>query len=282
MVPSPIAMSGDAIVQILAADNVPCMSQVLDNSRPYSLSLPMMPGNPLTRRLVFCDSMICAGYSAAQKLMDGVWQNGTYAEYARSLPLVNKIWYKTQDLCLLSVCPVWFGGFSEVDVKPGVVVIIAPATGRYSGAAVAVVIAIGATILAAGWNTTALRNLERTHALTGQLRTIKLIDYIATNAELFCTAAGKADGADGSLLLQAGVGRLRPFGRCVIMGGLVGIIELPYLEIMFKSMRACARLILMVESGLLALGKKAGVYRTEEYECVDIDKALAAAGELTG
>ncbi|KAL2797232.1 isopropanol dehydrogenase [Aspergillus keveii] len=341
-VPRPVASTGDAIVSILAADIVPYMSEVLTNKLPYPLALPMTPGNTAIGRihevgpdavsltpgqLVFCDITIRArddpsvsilygihggGYPAAQKLMDGVWRNATYAEYAR-FPLENvyplnenilmgRLGYTINDLCLMPVCLVPFGGLSEVDVKPGEVVIIAPATGRYGGAAVAIALAMGATVIAAGRNAAALENLQRIHA-TGRLRTVQLTEDTAANTESFRAAAGKPDGADvyldlsppavqGTSLLASGIRALRPFGRCVVMGGHSGNIEFPYLEIMFKSIRIQGRfmydrkhvlqMIQMVESGLLPLGEKSGVTHTEEFGLDGIQDALEAAARLSG
>ncbi|KAJ0417257.1 isopropanol dehydrogenase [Aspergillus carlsbadensis] len=341
-VPRPTASTGDAIVRILAADIVPYMSDVLTNKRPYPLSLPMTPGNTAIGRihevgpdsvsltpgqLVFCDITIRArddpsvsilygihggGYPAAQKLMDGVWRNATYAEYAR-FPLENlyplnervlldRLGYTINDLCLMPVCLVPFGGLSEVDVKPGEIVIIAPATGRYGGAAVAIALAMGATVIAGGRNATALENLQRIHG-TGRLRTVQLTDDAGANTDAFRAAAGNPAGADvyldlsppavqGSSLLASGIRALRAFGRCVVMGGHSGNIEFPYLEVMFKSIRIQGRfmydrkhvlqMIQMLESGLLTLGERSGVTRTEEFGLEGIEDALVAAGRLSG
>jgi threonine dehydrogenase-like Zn-dependent dehydrogenase len=279
-------------------------------------------------QLVFCDITIRArddpnvsilfgihggGYPAAQKLMDGEWRDATYAEYAR-FPLenlypldedvlFNKLGYTVSDLCLMPVCLVPFGGLSEVNVKPGEVVIVAPATGRYGGAAVAVALAMGAKVVAAGRNRDALDALETIHASTGRLRIVALTDDVSSNAEAFKTAAGKPDGADvyidfsppaikDSSLLVAATKALRPFGRLVVMGGHSGEINIPYLDIMFKSLRIQGRfmysrqhvlqLIQMTESGLLKFGSKLGIKETREFELESIDEALQAAGRLSG
>lgn len=341
-VPRPISSTGDAIVRILAADIVPYMGDVISNKRPYPLSVPMTPGNTAIGRihevgpdavdltpgqLVFCDITIRArdnpavsilygvhggGYPAAQKLMDGVWRNATYAEYAR-FPLENlyrldealllgPLGYSINDLCLLPVCLVPFGGLSEVGLKPGEVVIVAPATGRYGGAAVNIALAMGATVIAGGRNQTMLEKLKSIH-LTNRLRTVRITGDAAADTELFRTATGKPDGADvyldlsppavqGSSLLASGIRSLRAFGRCVIMGGNSGNIDFPYLEIMFKSIRIQGRfmydrqhvqqMIQMVESGLLPLGSKSGVSQTKVFGLEDIQQALESAGKLSG
>ncbi|KAL2850397.1 isopropanol dehydrogenase [Aspergillus pseudodeflectus] len=340
-VPLPSASTGDAIVRILASDIVPYMGEVISNKRPYPLSLPMTPGNTAIGRvhevgpdavdltpgqLVFCDITIRArdnpavsilygvhggGYPAAQKLMDGVWRNATYAEYARfplenlyrlnEASLLGPLRYSINDLCLLPACLVPFGGLSEVGLKPGEVVIVAPATGRYGGAAVNIALAMGATVIAGGRNITALEKLKSIHA-TNRLRTVQITGDATADTELFRAAARK-DGADvyldlsppavqGLSLLASGIRSLRAFGRCVVMGGNSGNIDFPYLEIMFKSIRIQGRfmydrqhvlqLIQMVESGLLPLGKESGVSQTEVFGLEQIEEALQAAGKLSG
>jgi threonine dehydrogenase-like Zn-dependent dehydrogenase len=333
---------GDAIVRILAADIVPYMKDVITNKRPYPMIVPMTPGNTAIARvhevspdsvalkpgqLVFCDITIRARdnpsvstlygihggeTSAAQKLMDRVWRNATYAEYTR-FPLENlyplnedrliaKLGYSINDLCLLPVCLVPFGGLCEVDVQPGEVVIIGPATGRYGGAAVNVALAMGAVVIATGRNRAALENLEKIHGTT-RLKTVQLTGHGGTDTESLRAAIDKPDGADvyldmsppaaqGSSLMASGIRALRAFGRCIIMGGNAGNVDFPYLEIMFKSIRIqgrfmydrqhVQRLIQMVESGLLSLGMKAGVTRTEEFGLEQADGALEAASKLSG
>ncbi|KIM99985.1 hypothetical protein OIDMADRAFT_126171 [Oidiodendron maius Zn] len=307
------------------------------------LILPMTPGNAAIGRvfetgpdavklspgqLVFCDITVRGrdnpdvallygihgdGSPAAQKLLDGEWRNSTYAEYTK-FPLenlyplnedvlINKMGYTFSDLCLMSVCLVPFGGLSDVDVKPGEVVIVAPATGRYGGAAVATALAMGAIVVAAGRNKCALDALSKTHASTGRLRTVTVTSDVSDNTAAFKNAANRPGGADvyidfsppaidDSVLLTSAMGALRHFGRCVIMGGRNGNIDVPYLPIMLKSLRLQGRfmysrqhvlqLIQMLESGLLQVGEGIGVKHTESYGLESIGEALQDAGKWSG
>ncbi|PYH88313.1 putative isopropanol dehydrogenase [Aspergillus ellipticus CBS 707.79] len=341
--PRPVANTGEAVVRILASEVVPYMSEILDGTRHYSLSFPMTPGNSAIGRvfevgpdavelvpgqLVLCDITIRArdnpsvsillgthggGYLAAQKLMDGPWRNGTYAEFT-CLPLENlfplnkdllmqRLGYTLPNLCSMSVFLVGLGGLTEVGVKPGEVVIIAPATGRYGGAAVAVALALGATVIAAGRNERTLSSIETTYASTGRLKTVVLKGDASRNTEAFRTAVGNPHGADvfmdfsppavedGTLLTSA-IDLLRPFGRCAIMGGRLGNITVPYLPVMLKSIRIQGRfmygrseilqMIRMVESGVLQLGETIGIKEAKEYGLESIQEALEAAGKSTG
>ena len=343
VVPRPTAKAGEAIVRVLAADIVPYISEVLDGSRPYPLSLPMTPGNTAIGRveeigpdavslapgqLVFCDVTIRGrddpsvtilfgihggGYPAAQKLMEGEWRNATYAEYAK-FPLENLyamnedlmmrvMGYSLADLCLLPVCLVPFGGLSEVGIKPGEVVIVAPATGRYGGAAVTIALAMGANVIAAGRNRTALDKLVTTYASTERLQTVILTGDTTTDTEALKKAVPSSKGADayidfsppaaaGRSFITTALRALRPFGSCVLMGGIPGDISVPYSEVMFKSLRLQGRfmydrahiiqIIKMVEAGILKLGKGMGVTETQRFGLDSIDEALKAAGMLTG
>jgi NADPH:quinone reductase-like Zn-dependent oxidoreductase len=50
-VPRPVALTSNAIVRILAADIVPYIGDVISNKRPYSLIVPMTPGNTAIARI---------------------------------------------------------------------------------------------------------------------------------------------------------------------------------------------------------------------------------------
>src|SRR6266536_561953 len=211
-IPSPSPTS--VIVRIPTVNVPPYMNEILNGTRPYPLSLPLVPGGTALARisqigsdttsltvgqLVFCDVTIRArddpstsflfgihgGFSpSTKKLMDGEWRNATWAEYAK-FPLENLypideelviqgMGYSIPELTSLSICAVPFGGLSEIDVKPGQTVIVAPATGSYGGAAVTVAMAMGARVLAAGRNVTKLSGLEVLYGKTGRFRTAAL------------------------------------------------------------------------------------------------------------
>lgn len=187
-------------------------------------------------------------------------------------------------------------------MKLGEVVIMAPATGCFGGGAVGAALAMGATVIAAGRNRAALDKLECIHG-TQRLITVQITGDEATDTQSFKTAVGQPEGAhvyldlspptiqDSSLLL-AGIRALGSFGRCVLMGGHLGSVQVPYGEIMFKGIRIQGRfmydrphvfrLIQMVRSGLLLLGGKGGVTHIEEFGLDEIEGALDAAGRLSG
>ncbi|KAL7928546.1 putative isopropanol dehydrogenase [Trichoderma chlorosporum] len=340
-IPRPRAKAGEAVVRILGAGIVDYMSEILDGSRPYPLSLPMIPGSTAIGRidevggdavelnsgdLVFCDITIRArdnpnisilfgvhggGSEASRKLMDGEWRDSCFAEYAK-FPLENvyrlnenllmrKMGYNISDLSVFPCCLVPFGGLSDIDVLPGETVIVAPATGRYGGAAVTVALAMGATVIAAGRNEKALNQLATIYAGSKRLRTVTMSGNEETDVAALKLAAGNPAGADacidlsppaaGSSVLATSIAALRPFGRCAIMGGSSANINISYLQIMFNSIRLqgrfmytrehIIRLIQMVESGLLPVGAAAGM-KAEKYGMDSIYEALSAAKAHTG
>ena len=99
------------------------------------------------------------------KLMQGEWRNSVYAEYAK-VPLENcrilnekrllggvdagGLGYRLEQLSIISRLLVPYGGFSDINLRPGETVIIAPATGSFGGAAVSVALAMGAKVIAMG------------------------------------------------------------------------------------------------------------------------------------
>lgn len=341
IVPRPKAEAGQVVVRVLGVALVPYMQEVLNGTLQYPLSLPMTPGLTAIGRveqvgpdavslcpgqLVFCDvtargrddpsvTMMIGfhggGYPAAQKLMDGEWRNATFAEFAK-LPLENVFalneelltkskGYSIAELCWLSGLLVPYGGFREIGVIPGDVVIVAPATGTFGGAAVTVALAMGAKVIAAGRNKAALDALVTVFAATGRIKTVTLSGDAAKDTEELKSAAGNQNGADayidfspaaaaGSSHIVAALSALRSFGKCALMGGILGNISIPYGLVMFKSLRLQGRfmydrshitqLIQMVEADNLKLGTAVGMKNHGPFGLDKIDEALRTAADL--
>ncbi|KAE9370729.1 putative isopropanol dehydrogenase [Stipitochalara longipes BDJ] len=295
-------------------------------------------------QLVFCDLTVRARDDpnlailmgihggAAPKLMDGEWRDGSYAEYAK-FPIENifplneeillgKFGYSIEDLCALpSEHPfherldfhikskqgvlVPFGGLAEIDVRSGDTIIVAPATGKFGGSAVTTALAMGASVVACGRNTSTLESMSNIFFSTGRLSTVTLTGDIATDTKAIISASGNdGKGADAyidfsppeaskSNHIQAALAALRPKGRAVFMGGIVGTVEINYQMVMMKSLRVqgkfmyeremIVRLLGMVEKGNLKLGEKgAGVKTVGRYGLDGIRDALLEAKDTTG
>ena len=227
------------------------------------------------------DSVILMGLhgGAAPKLMEGEWRDGSFAEYAK-FPLENvyaldedvvcgKLGYSIEDLCsipgkglpnsrhlrmfgLMNVFVgflVPFGGLSEIDVKPGDTVIVAPGTGKFGGGAVTTALAMGARVVACGRNGTILEAMKKLFAHTGRLETVIMTGDVEKDTKAIVEASGNGTkGADayidfspaaaaGSTHIEAALGALKMRGRAVFMGGIFGNVEISYGAIVMKSLR---------------------------------------------
>jgi D-arabinose 1-dehydrogenase-like Zn-dependent alcohol dehydrogenase len=112
----------------------------------------------------------------SRKLMENSWRHGTYAEYVQA-PLENcyalneklllgspddgGLGYSMGDLPYISKQLVAYGGLRGIDLKAGETIIVAPATGGFSSAAVEVASAMGARVVAVGRNMDKLKNVAK-------------------------------------------------------------------------------------------------------------------------
>ncbi|KND91972.1 hypothetical protein TOPH_03280 [Tolypocladium ophioglossoides CBS 100239] len=252
--------------------------------------------------------MYMGATAESQALMKGEWRNGSWAELvkvpAENIHILNEqvltkgLGYDIEDLGYISTLAVAYGGLSDVGVRPGETVLVAPATGNFGSAAVFVALAMGAAkVIAMG------RSQEKLKAVLegagDRVVTVPLSGNVEDDA-----AALQAHGPidvyfdisppfAGSLPhIKAGIIALRPKGRMSIMGGARGDVGLPYLMIVFKgltlqgtfmySRQQADELIKLVETGLLRMGKRAGMrtagkFRLDKWEEA-IEHAYNAAG----
>lgn len=245
---------------------------------------------------------------ASRALMRGEWRDSTYAQYAK-WPLENLhpldeqrllgrsasggLGYTAEDLTYISTLAVPFGGLSDIELKPGETVIIAPATGSFGGAAVRMAVAMGARVIAMGRNKDALQRIaagnERTEVvpITGDVQAdLKALQGFGTIDAYFDISPPQAS---KSTHLKSCILALRPGGRVALMGGQSEDVPMPVSAIMYKSIKIHGKfmyerddmrvLIKMVEVGVLKLtgdsgGKVIGTFKLEEWE-----RAFAAAAE---
>jgi threonine dehydrogenase-like Zn-dependent dehydrogenase len=236
------------------------------------------------------------GHTPGSKhLMAGEWRDATYAEYCK-LPLENcfplnedlllgKCGYKVEELADIARLAIPFGGLSDINVKPGETVIVAPATGGFGMGAVKVALAMGARVIAMGRNTSILSSLSETHerietvAITGDMsadyEALKKFGVIDAFFDISPPAAAESTHFKSAML------SLRHGGRVSLMGGLGGDLKIPHSVVMHRDL--CLRgkwmysaqnvrdLVKMIETGLLRLGEGSGTkivgrYRLEEWE----------------
>ncbi|KAM0354960.1 hypothetical protein ACHAPU_000801 [Fusarium lateritium] len=202
---TPEAGPGSAVIRVLSAGVLTYVDRVYSGHKRYPYPEPFVMGSSAVGRvaavgpdatgltpgqLIFFDSFIqgrdnpqslilhglSSGFNAeSNKLMDGEWRNGTYAEYAK-VPLENcfpldevkllgspkegGLGYSTTDLLYLFTLSIPFGGLRDIDIKSGEKIIISPAAGTFGGAAVLAALAMGAQVIAVGRNKQTLEGLK--------------------------------------------------------------------------------------------------------------------------
>ncbi|KAF2502257.1 GroES-like protein [Lophium mytilinum] len=340
--PTPSPTPGSATLRVLAAGLQSYTRAIFTGALPYPLALPQVPGASCIARvlepgpdatallpgqLVWVDATITArddrdcsfllglhgGVSAgSQKLMRESWRDGCYAQvvcaplencYALDEALLAR--YSVEELAGLSTLLVPFGGLEEAGVGAGVTVVVAPATGKFSGGAVVVALAMGARVVAAGRSPEGLERLKGFPGAGERLRTVRLVGDVEEDAAALLRATGgkgaqvymdlspPAAGKDGSPTHVAACLRvLKRGGTALFMGGIQGVVEVPYGLMMFKNLtvkgkfmyeRAQAeRLIKMVEFGSLKMGEASGMTVAGTFGLEDIEEALDLASQRTG
>jgi NADPH:quinone reductase-like Zn-dependent oxidoreductase len=255
---------------------------------------------------------------AANKLMRDVWRNGCYGEKLL-IPLENAHvlpqslfapksdagrGYSFKDLATLSNVMVAFGGLDSAGVGAGSTVIVAPATGKFSGGAVLAALATGAKVIAASRNEDAMKKLYAFPGAKERLVTVKTEGNVEkdTAALLKATSGGasvfidfsppQAAGPTTPSQITSGINALRRNGQALLMGGLPTDVSFPYLQLMLKNITVrgkfmyerelIKRFIRMLENGNLVLGEEVGLSVGGVFGLDDIEEALAAAEESTG
>lgn len=235
-------------------------------------------------------SGIVQGFTeASARLMHGEWRDSTYAQYCR-FPLENCIrlnetrllgepsagglGYRVEDLTHMFRLLVPYGGLDDVGLKPGETIIVAPATGQFSSAAVRVALAMGAgRVVAMGRNEGALKQLRE---LNERVSTVKITGDVEADAAALRTW-GLADAffdisppmAAGSTHFKSGIAALRNGGRVSLMGGLPSDVSFAYEDFMVRGLSMKGTwmytreqidgFLRLVECGLLSLSKKGGL-----------------------
>lgn len=229
----------------------------------------------------------------SKKLMN-MYKDGFYAQHAK-VPLENvhvlnedvllgQFGYKMEELPQISRFAVGLGGLNRINLKPGEIVVIAPSTGQFSGDAVEVASAMGATVVAASRNKAILEKLSvtfpRVHALqlTGDVQKDAegMQRWGVPDAFLDFTPASTSVPSHLTSAIQA----VKPRGRLCMLGSPQGNVEIPYAFIMFKNLEFYfnfmykredqQQVVRMAENGLLPLDERAGqevtTFSVEEWE----------------
>ncbi|KAJ9138653.1 Alcohol dehydrogenase GroES domain-containing protein [Pleurostoma richardsiae] len=302
--PTPLPTAGTAIIRPLACNVVHYAADIYSggNPRGYRYPLPLVPGGPCVARVAAAPSdapHLRPGTHAGSTpeswaLMEDEWRDGTWAELARvpaeNVHLLDEarllgsreggasgLGYALEDLAALYTLAVPYGGLRDVGVAAGETVLVAPATGVFSGAAVHVALAMGARVVAMGRNEDALRELEALDP--ARVATVRMSGSAEADEENIRAAAGgrpidvffdiSPRSAGAFPHARAGILCLRYGGRASLMGGVMGDLEIPYGQVVHKGLRIqgtfmytpqqADELIRMVETGVLRIGEGRGM-----------------------
>ncbi|KAH8816726.1 chaperonin 10-like protein [Xylogone sp. PMI_703] len=248
---------------------------------------------------------------AAKKLMDEAWKDGMFTEYTRApiencYPLDEKrlcgspseggLGYSHADLVIIGRQLVAYGGFKGINLQAGETVVIAPATGSFSGAAVDVAVAMGARVIAMGRNVEILKKLQSVYPSINIVPIKNNVEEDLAALKAFGTIDAFLDisphMANDSSHVRSCFMALKPYGRASLMGVLNNDIAIPYFVATIKNItirgqymyeKEDARgIIKLVESGVLKLGKEVGHEVVATYKFEEWEKALDTSSKNPG
>jgi threonine dehydrogenase-like Zn-dependent dehydrogenase len=238
--------------------------------------------------------------------MEDVWRDGTYGEYTLA-PLegvfaleegrLRGLGYAEEDLATIEryLC---LGGLRDIGVQAGEMVVVAPATGAFGGAAVACCVAMGASVVAMGRNVDVLAELG---ASFPRVKTVKITESVEDDVAALRAAAGgrpidavfEISPPQAATLthIKSCILALKRGGRMSLMGG-IDDYAIPLRQVMRKNLtlkgtwmynrEQVLGLIKMVETGVLKLGKQGGVKDISVFGFVEWEKAFDYASDNAG
>ncbi|KAB5576204.1 chaperonin 10-like protein [Coniochaeta sp. 2T2.1] len=315
-VPTPLPTHGSVVIKVLAASVDPALRHILSGIF-FTFPKNLVPGSraigriaaigpdttsleegqlvtiePFIRARDNPDVQILWGTfdgptAASKKFMADNWSMASYAEYCRA-PLENcyalnenglcrELGYSYEDLLSLSKQIVAYGGFRGINLQAGETVIVSPATGMFSGAAVQVAVAMGARVIAYSRNVDAIPQLPGvvTVVNTGDVEkdTAALKQFGPADAYLDISPAQAANSNHFRSAFMA----VRPYGRVSLMGVVPRDIPVSYAHVAWNNLTIRGQymyerqdmrsLIKLAETGKLQLGVDiTGRFRLEEHE----------------
>ncbi|KAJ4172628.1 hypothetical protein NW754_002830 [Fusarium falciforme] len=188
--------------------------------------------------------------------------------------LRDQMGYSYADLNYIQRLAVAYGGVSAADLRTGQTVIVAPATGHFSGAVAEIAAQIGCRVIALS------RSASKLEPLTSRYPRITALELTGdTEKDLAAIRELCPEGAEAFIdisppqatasphHLSVSLDSLRPFGRAVFLGAMLGV-SVNYMGIMTRNITIKGQfmytraelvsLIKLIETGVLKLGKDAG------------------------
>ncbi|KAM0426528.1 hypothetical protein ACHAPT_008220 [Fusarium lateritium] len=237
------------------------------------------------------------------ELYKGLWRDTATVPIENCLVLNEAILrdqmgYSYTDLNYIQRLAVAYGGVSAAGLRTGETVIIAPATGHFSGAVAEVAAQIGCRVIALS------RSASKLEPLTSRYPRITALELTGdAEKDLAAIRALSPEGADAYIdvsppqatasphHLPVSLGSLRPFGRAVFLGAMLNV-SVNYMSLMSRNITIKGQfmytraelvtLIKLIETGVLKLGKDAGHENVGGgFALEDWERALVVAEEAT-
>jgi threonine dehydrogenase-like Zn-dependent dehydrogenase len=325
---------GTVLVRILSTSIRPHHRAGFAGKSPLSLPTPYTPGFTAIARvlaagpdaavlapgqLVYVDALLRArddpagtqvllglhqGFSEAERRLFGCWQ-GTWGDVvavpmescvALREELAKQAGYSFGDLMHIERLAVANGGIQAANLHPGETVIIAPATGHYSGAAAELAAQLGCNVIAVTRSATKLDRLASLYPT--RITVVELTGDTATDTAAIRTACPPGSGGADALIdvtpgtatgssghLNAALDALRSEARVAMIGSL-GDFTINYASLLFRNINVRFKfmythgelltLIRQIESGIVKLGEAAG-HQVQTFKMDDWDAATLAA-----
>ncbi|KAF5024419.1 hypothetical protein F66182_3505 [Fusarium sp. NRRL 66182] len=218
-------------------------------------------------------------------LWQGLWRDVAVFPLENVIPLnekvlMNDMGYSYGDLNYLQRLSVAYGGIRAAGLGAGETVIVAPATGHFSGAVVEIAAQIGCRVIALSRSASKLKPLTDLHSrvipveLTGDEKTdvANIQAIVPSGADAFIDVS-PPEATGSAHHLNVSLNSLRSFGRAVFLG-LMGDVKISYASLVVRSITIKAQfmfsreeltdLVKLIENGVLKLGKGAGHEIVEE------------------
>jgi D-arabinose 1-dehydrogenase-like Zn-dependent alcohol dehydrogenase len=212
-------------------------------------------------------------------LWQGFWRDIAIVPMENVLPLnekilVNEMGYSYGDLSYIQRLSVAYGGIISANLQAGQTVIVAPATGHFSGAVVEIAAQIGCRVLAIS------RSASKLKPLTDRYPRVTAVELSGDEEKDTKTIRELApEGIDAYIDISppsatasphhfnVSLASVSPHGRVVLLGMMFDV-KVNYASLMARNLTINARfmytrqelasLVKMVEAGVLKLGKDAG------------------------
>ncbi|WQF82853.1 Putative GroES-like superfamily, alcohol dehydrogenase-like, NAD(P)-binding domain superfamily [Colletotrichum destructivum] len=297
--PIPEAVPGSIVVKILATPLSRYARTALDGTIPAPLlDTPFVPCPKSSRTRVQArddpNVFIMQGNvkgppsDKTDILAKGEFRDGALQQYQRvplenvyriDETLVRKLGVDLINLFSISAFSPAAGAiFESANLKACDTIIIGPSGGSFGGSAVELALAVGANVVALGRNAKLLQAMKNS-LKSSRLSTVLMTGDVETDAAAKLAATPGGGGADifndwspGGVtvapFLPAAIRALKRGGRIVISGGAYGLLEVPYISMVFNKLsvegsfmcnrESMIRLIHMIESGQLDISTGSG------------------------